>query len=785
MKYRIAIVAVLALLVGLLLTYKKGMFDFKDDEYAHLKLPETVDYNFHIKPILSDNCYTCHGPDANKRKAKLRLDLEEAALGELPETPGHFAIVPGDLRASSAYQHIISEEADHMMPPPDSKLALNPYEKKLIKKWIEQGARFEKHWAFMAPEKAKVPKVETSDPDGREWGENEIDAFILAKLEENGLDPSERASNETLIRRISLDLTGLPPGPEQVREFLGDGSEADIAKVIDGFLASPAYGERMTQSWLDVARYADSHGYQDDSYRTMWPWRDWVIHAFNENLPYDKFLTWQLAGDLLPHATREQLLATGFNRNHPITQEGGVIQEEYRTNYVMDRTNTLGKGILGITLECARCHDHKYDAITQKNYYEMFAFFDRVAEKGLQMDAVQAKNQNFFADPPFMTISKEETEGVLSFVNLGGKEKINVMVMNDSAPRTAHILDRGQYDRPTDSVRPGTPSTIFAFSDTLPKNRLGLARWLTDTKNPLTARVYVNRLWAMLFGRGIVETPGDFGVQGSLPTHPELLDWLAVDFMEHGWDTKYLLKKIMLSATYQQRSGMRPELERADPENRLLARAPRFRMSGEMIRDYILTTSGLLNDEIGGPSVKPYQPAGLWEETNAGADRGVLTQYIPDRGDDLYRRSLYTFWKRTLPPPNMTIFDAPTRDFSEVSRQKTNTPLQALVLQNDVQVLEAARVMAQEILEKGPENPEMVREVFRRILIRNPRKEELLTLENYYHDALELYRGDIADAEKLVAVGEYEQRDTDPARTAALMLTAQVIYNLDETITKE
>ncbi len=785
MKYKIAVIVVLSLLIGGLFAYKKGVFDSGDDGYAKLKLPETVNYNFHIKPILSDNCYTCHGPDANKRKAGLRLDLEAAAFAELPENPGKFPIVPKNLRESTLYQHIISEDGDAMMPPPDSKLALNPYEKQLIKKWIEQGAQFERHWAFLTPVKAEVPKSGTSDPVYKDWGENEIDGFILKKLGDNDLHPSEKASDETLIRRISLDLTGLPPTPEQVKALMDDDSETNIAKIIDGFLASPAYGERMTQSWLDVARYADSHGYQDDSYRTMWPWRDWVIHAFNENLPYDRFLTWQLAGDLLPDATREQILATGFNRNHPITQEGGVIQEEYRTNYVLDRTNTLGKGILGITLECARCHDHKYDAITQKNYYEMFAFFDQVDEKGLQMDAVQAKNKKFFADPPFMTISREETEGVLSFVNLGKGEKINVMVMNDSAPKTTYILNRGEYDQPADSVHPGTPPAIFAFSDKLPKNRLGLARWLTDTENPLTARVYVNRLWAMLFGRGIVETSEDFGVQGSLPTHPELLDWLAVDFMEHGWDIKYLLKKIMLSATYQQRSQMRPELERTDPENRLMARAPRFRMSGEMIRDYILTTSGLLNTEVGGPSVKPYQPAGLWEETNAGADRGILTRYVPDSGDDLYRRSLYTFWKRTLPPPNMTIFDAPTRDFSEVRRQKTNTPLQALVLQNDVQILEAARVLAQDMLEKEPDSPDLVRDVFRRILVRTPGEKELLALDAYYHDAVALYRKDGADAEKLVAVGEYRQRDTDPAKTAALMLTAQIIYNLDETITKE
>ncbi|SHI65408.1 Planctomycete cytochrome C [Arenibacter nanhaiticus] len=780
MKQKTILITILSILFGMLYAFKKGVFVAPKDEYAVLKLPEIVDYNFHIKPILSDNCYTCHGPDANKRKAGLRLDLEETAFSELPESLGEFPIVSKAPHNSKAYLAIVSDDPDVLMPPPNSNLALNTYEKRLIKKWIEQGAKFEKHWAYIPPKKNKPPRTEKTD-----WAENEIDAFVLQVLEANNLSPSARASEETLIRRISLDLTGLPPSPTQVQQLLADDSKENISKIIDAFLGSSAYGERMTQSWLDVARYADSHGYQDDSYRTMWPWRDWVIHAFNSNLPYDQFLTWQLAGDLLPNATKEQVLATGFNRNHPITQEGGVIQEEYRTNYVLDRTNTLGKGILGITLECAQCHDHKYDAISQRNYFEFFAFFNQVNEKGLQLDAVQAKNQKFFADPPYIEISKEESDDVLSFINMKKTPEIKVMVMNDSAPKTTYILNRGEYDQPTDSVQPATPEAIFPFSEKLPKNRLGLAQWLTDTKNPLTARVHVNRIWAMLFGKGLVETSEDFGVQGSLPTHPKLLDWLAVDFMEHGWDTKYLLKKIMLSATYQQKSELRPDLKKVDPDNKLLARAERFRMSGEMIRDYILATSGLLNPEIGGPSVKPYQPAGLWEETNAGGNRGVLTKYIPDEGDDLYRRSLYTLWKRTLPPPNMTIFDAPTRDFSEVRRQKTNTPLQALVLQNDVQILEAARVMAQRMIMEKPNNTDLVTDVFKRILIRAPKKKELLILDSYYQDALKLYKNNTEDAQKLIAVGDYEQLDTDVAKTAALMLTAQAIYNLDETITKE
>ncbi|RTE54342.1 DUF1553 domain-containing protein [Arenibacter aquaticus] len=780
MKIKAIVLLILTGLIALLFAFKSGLFKAVDDEYVSQKLPDVVDYNFHIKPILSDNCYTCHGPDANKRKAGLRLDDEQAAFSELPENPGKFAIVAGKPNRSLLYQQVVSDDPKQIMPPPDSQLKLNSYEKKLLKKWIEQGAKFEKHWAFIPPKKADLPQNEATN-----WGENEIDAFILEKLEENGLSPSSKADDHTLIRRMSLDLTGLPPNAAQVRLFLSNSSEDILEQAIDEFLASPAYGERMTQVWLDVARYADSHGYQDDSYRSMWPWRDWVIHAFNNNLPYDEFLTLQLAGDLMPNAGMEQILATGFNRNHPITQEGGVIQEEYHSYYVSDRTNTLGKGILGLTLECAKCHDHKYDQLSQRDYFEIYSFFNNVNEKGLRMDAVQAARQKYFADAPYIEISDEETAGVLSFINKPEGEEVKVMVMNDSMPRKTYIFNRGAYDSPGEEVAPGTPDIILPFSENLPKNRLGLAKWVTDEDNPLTSRVFVNRIWGMLFGKGLVETAEDFGVQGSLPTHPQLLDWLARDFVEHNWDIKYLLKKIMLSATYQQSSVATEEVKKADPENRWLSRAPRFRMSGEIIRDYILATSGLLNKEIGGPSVKPYQPPGLWEETNAGGNRGVLTTYVADEGDKLYRRSLYTLWKRTLPPPSMSIFDAPNRDICEVRRQKTNTPLQALALQNDVQMLEAARVLAQNVIAEIQPPNQWVTTVFQRILIRNPKDEELKVLENYYSDALDKFLKEEGNAEKLIAQGEYKNMETDPVKTAALMLTAQVIYNLDETITKE
>ncbi|MCM4172271.1 DUF1553 domain-containing protein [Arenibacter sp. TNZ] len=780
MKQKVSIVLILLGLVALLFAFKSGFFKSSQDAYVNQKLPEVVDYNFHIKPILSDNCYTCHGPDANKRKAGLRLDHEQAAFAELPENPGKYAIVAEKPANSVLYQNVVSDDPKQLMPPPDSQLKLNSYEKKLLKKWIEQGAKFEKHWAFIAPKKADLPKTATEG-----WVQNEIDAFILEKLEENELAPSKKAEEHTLIRRMSLDLTGLPPNSEQVQRFLSDSPGNLLEQAVDEFLASPAYGERMTQVWLDVARYADSHGYQDDSFRSMWPWRDWVIHAFNENLPYDDFLTQQLAGDLMPDASREQVLATGFNRNHPITQEGGVIQEEYRSYYVVDRTNTLGKGILGLTLECAKCHDHKYDQLKQRDYFEIYSFFNNVDEKGLRMDAVQAANQKYFADAPFIAITDKESKGVLSFINKAKGEDVKVMVMNDSTPRKTYIFNRGEYDSPGEEVAPNAPEIILPFSEDLPKNRLGLAQWVTDENNPLTARVFVNRVWGMLFGNGLVMTSEDFGVQGSLPTHPQLLDWLARDFMEHGWDIKYLLKKIMLSATYQQSSIATEESKKADPDNKWLSRAPRFRMSGEIIRDYFLATSGLLNREIGGPSVKPYQPAGLWEETNAGGNRGVLTTYIADEGNKLYRRSLYTLWKRTLPPPSMSIFDAPNRDICEVRRQKTNTPLQALALQNDVQMLEAARVLAENTITDIKDDHEWVTTVFRRILVRNPKEEEKKVLEEYYTDALDNFLNNKGNAEKLVAQGDYKRLETDPEQTAALMLTAQVIYNLDETITKE
>jgi hypothetical protein len=742
-------------------------------------IPEKISFNFHVKPILSDKCFACHGPDGNKRKAGLRLDVELDAKAELAENPGRYAIKDGDVAQSELVSRINAQDEGVIMPPPDSHLKLSTKDKKILTRWIEQGAQYEQHWSFIKPEKAELPAIDQGN-----WAENEIDYFVLEKLNEIGLSPSPKAPASKLLRRLSLDITGLPPSTEELDRFVKD-DQISYDDAIDYYLSLPAYGEKLAKDWMDVARYADSHGYQDDSYRTMWPWRDWVIHAFNKNMPYDQFITWQLAGDLLPDASKEQILATGFNRNHPITQEGGVINEEYRSTYVSDRTNTVGKGIMGLTLECAKCHDHKYDPLSQKAYFSMYAFFNYVNEKGLQMDAVQAKNRKYYADAPYISIEEEDLEGILSFIQKEDTGRLNVMVMNDSSWRETHLLARGNYDTPADEVVASAPSVIMEFGEGFPKNRAGLADWLTNRDNPLTARVYINRLWATLFGQGLVLTIEDFGNQGALPSHPELLDWLAVDFMEHGWDIRYIIKKIVSSATYQQSSMHTPQQKEIDPENIYLSRGPRFRLSAEEIRDYFLSTSGLLNPKIGGPSVKPYQPPGLWEETNAGGNRGILTNYVEDTGEDLYRRSLYTFWKRTLPPPSMTIFDAPNRDLCEVRRQKTNTPLQALALQNDVQVLECAKVLASDVATESSDGKESVQTLFKRILHRYPDDEELSSMTVYLQECKQKFEMNPQDATALLQVGMKDVKDGDAPETAALMMVAQVLYNLDETITKE
>ncbi len=745
-------------------------------EKVEERIPDKVSYNFDIRPILSDKCFACHGPDGNKREAGLRLDNEESAYKALKENPGAHALVAGKPELSEVFLRISTKDTSIMMPPPSSNLKLSSHQIKLIEKWIDQGAKYETHWSFIKPKKAPLP-----EPEDPEWVKNEIDYFILSKLNQRGLNPNPEAEKEYLLKRLSLDLTGLPPGLELMDAFLADKSPAAYEKLVDKLLKSPAYGEMMALHWLDVARYADSHGFQDDSYRSQWPWRDWVIYSFNKNLPYDKFITYQLAGDLIPNATKEQILATGFNRNHKITEEGGVVDEEYRVSYVIDRTNTFSKALIGVTLECAQCHDHKYDPFSQKNYYQLYSFFNNVKEVGIE---ATVGGPETYAKKPLIEITSDEINKILKFINKPDTNKLIVSVMGDrDTLRKTFILDRGAYDAPGAEVMSGTPESILAFDSKYPKNRLGLAQWLFDKRNPLTSRVFVNQLWQEIFGRGIVKTAGDFGMQGELPTHPELLDWLAVDFMNNGWNMKRLVKQMVMSATYRQSAVISSDKLKADPENVFLSRAPRYRIKAELVRDLVLSSSGLLVKTIGGPSVKPYQPQGLWE--NASSGRGILRHYKQDHSTDLYRRGMYTFIKRTVPPPVMGIFDASNRDQCEVNRLKTNTPLQALIMMNDPTVLEASRVLAAKLDKEPIQAKEKVIRAFRLIVCRKPNEKEIDVLTAYYSDQLNIFNKQKNRAESLLSIGEYPlPPNLNKSSVAAWMQVISALYNLEETITK-
>ncbi len=737
-------------------------------------IPDSVSYNFDIRPILSDKCFKCHGPDANKRQVGLRLDIAENAYKALDENPTAHALVPGDPMLSQVFLRISSQDSTMRMPPVESNLTLTAHEIKLIEKWIKQGAEYEPHWSFVAPENPGIPDVKN-----KKWPRNEIDHFILQKQEQKGLTPNEEADKERLLKRVSLDITGLPPTLEMMDRFLADSSEGAYVKIVDQLLQNPAYGEKMAVHWLDVARFADSHGFQDDSYRSQWPWRDWVIHAFNRNMPYDKFITWQLAGDLMPNATKEQILATGFNRNHKITEEGGIIPEEYRVMYVTDRTDMFGKALLGVTIECAHCHDHKYDPFSQKDYYKLYAFFNNVKEVGIES---VVGGPETYAKKPLMEISNDDVKEILSFVNKPDTNKLIVSVMGDlDSLRKTYVLNRGVYDAHGEEVNAGTPESILPFSQSYPKNRLGLAQWLFDKQHPLTARVFVNQVWQEFFGKGLVKTSGDFGMQGELPSHPALLDWLAVDFMSHGWDIKRLVKQIVTSATYRQSAVVSPEKLSFDPDNILLARAPRYRLHAEFIRDMVLSSSGLLVKSIGGPSVKPYQPDGLWEGATSG--RGILSVYKQDHGASLYRRGIYTFIKRTVPPPTMGIFDASNRDQCEVKRLRTNTPLQALMMMNDPAVLEASRVLAAKLLTEDSHVKDKIIKAFRLIVCRKPSEKEIMLLNKYYEEELKILT--MQTAEDLIDVGEYPlPENIDSVTLAAMMQVVNTIYNLEEAITK-
>lgn len=637
------------------------------------------------------------------------------------------------------------------MPPAEVKNPLTEEEKALLERWIEEGAKYEAHWSFTAIVKPEPP-VNLSDG----WSHNNVDRFVYARLADEGIKPSPEAGRMVWLRRVTQDLTGLPPTVEAIDAFVADKSPDAYEKVVDGLLASDHYAERMTNIWLDNARYADSNGFQFDNRRSTWPWRDWVIKAYQQNMPFDQFVTEQLAGDLLPGSTEDQKIATGFNRNHGFTIEGGVIDEEYRVTYINDRTTTMGTLFMGLTLECSRCHDHKYDPILIDEYYELFAFFNTSADGG-----IGAKNK------PIGPLIERD----------GGK----VMVMQQKR-RETRVLLGGQFDQLGEVVQPDVPDVLPAFGDR-PRNRLGLAQWLVADENPLMARVTVNRIWQEFFGIGLFKTSDNVGLQAEMPSHPLLLDYLAADFRDNGWDLHRLIKSIVLSATYRQDATHRPELE--DPENRLLARGPSFRLPAEMIRDQALFASGLLTQKVGGPSVFPYQPDGIWEDL--AAPKSHVEIYKQSTGEDLYRKSLYTYWRRSAMHPAMAVFDAPNREVCSVKREVTNTPLQALAMLHDPTYIEASRKLAELAINAEPnDQASQIKLMMKRVLSREPDPNELALLTRLYEERARTYRGDQGAAEKLLTVGASPADPSlKPEKVAALADVALTIFNLSEAVTRK
>lgn len=773
-----------------------------------VRAAETVRFNRDIRPILSDRCFPCHGPDEQERKAGLRLDIREEAIRE---RDGRWAIVPGKPKESQLIHRIQHLDPVDRMPPENSGRVLTVADRQLLTSWIRQGAPYEEHWAFLAPQRPEPPDMGLDGPA------HPIDRFILRALEQRGLGFSPRADRGRLLRRLTFDLTGLPPTEMELDAFLADPSSDAVERAIDRLLASDRYGEHMAVSWLDAARFADTNGYNNDTPRANWKWRDWVIEAFNRNLPGDRFVVEQIAGDLLPNPTLNQRVATGFNRNHSVTSEGGIIDEEYRLEYVADRVHTTSLVFMGLSLQCARCHDHKFDPISQREYYQFFAFFNQVPESGYHHEHVGNPNPVVSLATPSQqqaldqlnsevralevevakvaegeSLAEEARSSLSERLERTKKERQalqksipTAMVMQDMASmRDTFVLGRGAYDRPGESVRPEVPDALSPFPEGAPRNRLGLAEWLVADDHPLTARVMVNRLWYQMFGRGLVETVEDFGSQGAWPSHPELLDWLTCEFVSGGWDIKRLLKLMATSHTYQQSAGAEADYRRLDPENQWYASGPRVRLTGEMIRDNALALSGLLQHRLGGPSVRPYQPEGLWEEVAVADASYSGGAYQQDHDENLYRRGVYTWWKRTCPPPSLSSFDAPNREFCSVRRGATNTPLQALVLLNDPTFVEAARVFAERIMtEGGASTDSRIEFAFRLTTSRRAQLSEIEILRK----ALETQRARFQQlpgmAKELIHVGETPANpELSPTELAAWSLLASMLLNLDETI---
>ena len=777
------------------------------------------DLNREARSILSAHCFTCHGPDSKARKANLRLDLAEAAQKDCDGLP---AITPKNLEKSEVWRRITNDDPTKRMPPASAKKSLTAKEIDVLKRWIEAGAASDRHWAFAAPKRPAPPTTAN-----KSWSRSPLDHFVLARIEAEKLTPSPAAEPERWLRRVSLDLVGLPPAPKEIDDFLSEDavdSNAARAKVADRLLASPRFGERWAAPWLDQARYADSNGYQADQLREIWAYRDWVIRALNDDMPFDRFVVEQLAGDLMPNATMAQKIASGFHRTVTCNVEAGVNPEENRVNQVFDRVNTTATVFLGLSFECAQCHHHKYDPVSMKDYYQLFAYFNNTPlevelpkGKGVQyelagpkmtlpratidiekatriqadIDRLNGERKRLAAETPESEATKKSQAASLKKLDQRLKtlardaaalrETTTLIMVEMDTPRATHILNRGNYLTPGDKVDAGIPAALHPIDPTLPKNRLGLARWLTSRDNPLLARVTVNRWWAELFSRGIVPTSEEFGSQGDMPTHPDLLDWLAVEFMDSGWSMKHLLKQIVLSSTYGQSSRVTPSLLERDPENKLLARGSRFRLRAETIRDQGLVASGLLSDKMFGPPVMPYQPPGLWK--TVGRNSPIWTEAI---GEDRFRRGVYVVWRRAMPYPSFVAFDAPDRSACVVKRSRTNTPLQALALLNDPAYLEMALALACRIQTMGKDDDERLRHAWRLLLTRTPSAAELEVLGELLRTRLDDYRANPKKAAELVQGirGFRPPADVDPARVAAWFHVANVLFNLDEAITR-
>ena len=721
-----------------------------------------VRFNRDIRPILSDKCFKCHGPDANHRKADLRLDTLEGALADLGD---YAAVVPGAPGKSELIARITTGDEDDVMPPPDTGKTLSDDEKKLFRDWIAQGGEYEAHWAYIPPKRLPMPTV-----SARAWPSGAIDRFILARIESANLSPSPQADAATLARRLHFDLTGLPPSPRLAKRLASDTSPEAYARVVDELLASPRFGERLATYWLDLVRYADTVGYHGDQDHAITPYRDWVIKAFNDNLPFDQFTAEQLAGDLLPNATMNQKIASGYNRLLQTSHEGGVQKKEYLAKYSADRVRNVSNAWLGATMGCSECHDHKYDPFTQKDFYSLAAFFADV------------NDDKTFSGTNTLPTKREPELQVVSPLDVAQAKLTRTMVTGRIKPRTIRVLPRGNWmDDSGEIVEPAVPHFLPVLKNVNRANRLHLAEWLTSADNPLTARVFVNRLWYLLFGSGLSSTLDDTGSQGEWPTHPGLLDWLAVEFVESGWDVKHIVRLIVTSSAYRQSSLVSPQLREHDPENRLFMRQGRFRLQAETIRDNALAVGGLLNDQMGGKVAKPYQPAGYYSPMNF-----PKRKYSADMNANQYRRGVYVHWQRQFLHPMLRAFDAPTREECTAQRPVSNTPLAALTLMNDPTFVEAAKGFALRILnEAGATDQQRLAWAWQTALGREPSGKELNVARAFLSETRKRYQADAKAADKLLAVGMLKLPvGMAKPETAAWTVLGQALLNLSETITR-